>query len=162
GSARGTRLERPMHSPRLHATQDETLMPQLHRPQQAGPPQTIEPEAPSIELVHEHEVRHYFDVYAPPLTSGDREAIAAMRARPALRRNDRGARAVREAGGIQKLFAGGKGMYAARGIVDTRPDIQQIEWLTERIVIADVRWPLFDDGHTERGSESSTYTLMRD
>jgi hypothetical protein len=117
---------------------------------------------PSIELVHEDEVRHYFDAYARALTSGDGRAIAALWELPALVMTDHGARAIKNADEIAKIFAGAKGMYALRGIVDTRPDIQYVEWLTQRIVVADVRWPLFDDGHQERGTESSTYTLMRD
>jgi hypothetical protein len=117
---------------------------------------------PSIELVHEDEVRHYFDAFARALTSGEGAAIASLWDLPALVMMDGGARAVKSADEIAKIFAGAKRMYAARGIVDTRPDIQYVEWLTQRIVVADVRWPLFDDLHKELGSESSTYTLMRD
>ena len=117
---------------------------------------------PSIELVHEDEVRHYFDAYARALTNGDGNAIAALWALPSLLMSDQGVRSVGSVTEIERLFAGAKGMYAVRGIVDTRPDIQYVEWLTQRIVVADVRWPLFDALHHELGSESSTYTLMRD
>lgn len=115
----------------------------------------------TIDLVHEDEVRHYFDAYARALTRGDGEAIAALWELPGLLMNDRGVRAVANSAEIVKIFAGAKGMYARRGIVDTRPDIQYVEWLTQRIVVADVRWPLFDVLHQELGSQASTYTLMR-
>jgi hypothetical protein len=137
-------------------------MPQLDRQQHAGVTDESKATAPAIELVHEDEVRHYFDAYARALTSGDGRAIAAMWELPALLMSDHGVRAVRNAEEIEKFFAGARGQYAARGIVDTRPDIHDIEWLTPRIVVADVRWPLFDADHKEHGSESSTYTLMRD
>lgn len=117
---------------------------------------------PSIDLVHEDDVRHYFDAYARALTSGDAEAIAALWELPALMVSDLGVRAVHGKGEIAKVFAGAKGMYAMRGIVDTRPDIQSVTWLTARVVLADVRWPLFDGRHREVGCESFTYTLMRD
>jgi hypothetical protein len=128
-------------------------MPQLQRPSS--------PSIPTIELVHEDEVRQYFDAYARALTSGDGGQIAALWDLPGMLMNDRGVRAVARPDEIAKIFVGARNMYALRGIVDTRPDIQYVEWLTERIVVADVRWPLFDVLQQERASQASTYTLMR-
>ena len=113
-------------------------------------------------FVHEEEVRVYLDRYAHAITSGDARAIARMWGIPALVLSDHGVRTVSSSVEVEDFFAGAKEQYAARGIVDTRPDIQYVEWLTTKIVIADVRWPLFDEDHVERGFESSTYTLMRD
>jgi hypothetical protein len=118
---------------------------------------------PTMEpFVHEEDVRHYLDLYAHAVTTGDAKAIARMWDFPALVMGDQGARTVSSADELERLFAGVKDQYSARGIIDTRPDIERVEWLTEHIVSADVRWPLFDsDGH-ERGAEASTYLLMRD
>ena len=113
-------------------------------------------------FVHEDEVRHYLDLYARALTAGDARALAAMWAVPALILGDYGAQAITALVEIESLFTGAKEHYASRGIADTRPDIQKVEWLTQRIVVADVRWPLFDANHDERGAERSTYTLERD
>jgi hypothetical protein len=112
--------------------------------------------------VDEHEVRHYFDVYARALTSGDGETIAALWEAPALLLSDKGVRTVKTADELARVFVGVRGLYALRGIVDTRPDIQLVEWHTERIVSVRVRWPLFDALHRELASTSSVYTLVRD
>lgn len=113
-------------------------------------------------FVHEEEVRTYLDRYARALTTGDARSIAAMWGVPALVLGDYGARAITTPYAIEALFAGAKESYASRGIVDTRPDIKKIEWLTPRIVVVDVRWPMFDADHAERAAERSTYTLERD
>ncbi len=128
--------------------------------EQTQPPTDLTP--PSIELVHEDEVRHYFDDLARALTSGDGKTIAELWEVPSLVLSDQGARVMQTPAEVEQLFARAKGMYAARGIIDTRPDIQYVEWLTNRIVVADVRWPLFDERHRELGAEASTYTLARD
>jgi len=133
-------------------------MPQLDR-------YATEPPASASALepfVHEDEVRHYLDLYARALTAGDARALAAMWAVPALILGDYGAaQAISSLYEVELLFDGAKEHYAARGVADTRPDIQKIEWLTQGIVVADVRWPLFDANHDERGAERSTYTLER-
>ena len=112
-------------------------------------------------FVDEDEVRNYLDVYARAVTAGDAKTIAALWGVPALVLGDFGAKAISALHEVEAFFAGAKEQYAARGVVDTRPDIQKIDWLTERIVVADVRWPLFDGNHDERGAERSTYTLER-
>jgi hypothetical protein len=134
-------------------------MPSLHERAHAG---ELTSTRPSIELVHEHDVRSYFDEYARALTSGDGVAIAALWDVPGLLLGEGGVRSVRTADEIANVLVGVRGMYALRGIVDTRPDIQRVDWLTDRIVAVRVRWPLFDDLHHELGSTSSVYTLIRD
>ena len=63
---------------------------------------------------------------------------------------------------MKLFFAEAKASYYKRGIVATSPDVLQIEWLTQRIAIVDVRWPHLDaDGH-ERSAECATYTLRFD
>lgn len=136
-------------------------MPSLHDRTYATAPGES-PLTPSIDLVHEDDVRQWFDDYARALTSGDREAIAAMWEVPALLVSDQGVRAMASSEEIAKVFLGARGMYALRGIVDTRPDLQLVEWLTERIVTVRVRWPLFDELHRELGATSSVYTLIRE
>jgi hypothetical protein len=63
---------------------------------------------------------------------------------------------------VEQFFGGAKDQYNALGIVTTRADIQRLEWLTDRVVLVDVRWPYLDARGNERGEESSTYTLRRD
>ena len=63
---------------------------------------------------------------------------------------------------IAKFFSGAKEEYNKRGISDTRAEIFGLEWVTDRIVVVDVRWPHLDERGKEKGEESSTYTLRRD
>jgi hypothetical protein len=138
-------------------------MPSLHDRTHAGAAgDTTTLATPSIDLVHEHDVRHWFDDYARALTNGDGPSIAAMWDVPAILLSEQGVRSMANAEEIAKVFLGMRGMYALRGIVDTRPDLQLVEWLTERIVAVRVRWPLFDELHRELSAASSAYTLIRD
>ena len=61
----------------------------------------------------------------------------------------------------EAFFASAKEQYNAKGIVDTRAEIQRIQWLTEHIVVVDVRWPQLDNTGATRAAEISTYTLRR-
>jgi hypothetical protein len=63
---------------------------------------------------------------------------------------------------IARFFSGAKEEYNKRGISDTRPEVFGLEWVTDRIVVVDVRWPYLDERGNEKGEESSTYTLRRD
>ena len=137
--------------------EDDIAMSQLDR-YGSEPPTSARALEP---FVHEDEVRHYLDLYARAVTAGDLKAIAALWTVPALVLAGYGAQAVTTLAEIEAFFAHAKDHYAARGIVDTRPDIQYVEWLTERIVLTDVRWPLFDANHDERSTELATYTLER-
>ena len=65
-------------------------------------------------------------------------------------------------GEVEDFFAGAKQQYNARGIVDTRPDILRLEWLTDRIAVVEVRWPYIDVSGDEIGAESSTYIVRRE
>lgn len=133
-------------------------MPQLDR-HETEPPASAHALEP---FVHEEEVRHYLDLYARAVTTGAPGAVASLWSVPALVLDEHGVRALSALADVERFFAGAWEHYARRGIVDTRPDIQRIEWLGDRVVLTDVRWPLFDADHRERGAERSTYTLERD
>lgn len=107
-------------------------------------------------------VQAYLDRYAKALTSGDVETIVTMWQVPALVLSDDMIRAVSSAAEIEAFFAGAKDQYNKRGITDTRGEIDREEWVTDRCVIVDVRWPYLDAKGQDLGSESSTYTLRRD
>jgi hypothetical protein len=81
---------------------------------------------------------------------------------PALVISDDGAHAVDCLEDVELFFAGAKEQYSVRGITDTRADLGRVEWLTDRIVIVDVRWPYLDMHGNELGEECSTYALRLD
>ncbi len=108
-------------------------------------------------------VRAYMEAFAQALTAGDGAAIAKMWAVPALvMMKDGTARAVGSEAEVEKFFSGAKEQYTQRGIEEARPDIQRVEWLTDDVVVAHVRWPYLDRAGREIGEESSVYTLRRE
>lgn len=112
---------------------------------------------------HEPEtVQAYLDRFARALTAGDGAAIATMWEVPALVLHDEASRGVGSAAEVEGFFATAHEQYNKRGIVDARPVIEREEWLSDRIVSVDVRWPYDDARGQTMGSESSTYVLRRD
>lgn len=107
-------------------------------------------------------VQEYFDTFARALTAGDGRAIAKMWAVPAFVIGDTMVMAVNSDKEVEQFFAGAKEQYNEKGITDTRAEIFGLEWVTERIVVVDVRWPYLDEHGMEKGAEVSTYTLRRD
>jgi ketosteroid isomerase-like protein len=107
-------------------------------------------------------VQEFFDRFAHALTSGDTPTVASMWETPAFVLGDQDAQVVTAREEIEQFFSGAKEYYNAQGIADTRPEIFKLEWVTDRIVIVEVRWPYLDAQGKEAGEESSTYTLRRD
>lgn len=107
-------------------------------------------------------VQDLLDRFARAITAGDGNAIASLWAVPAFVIGDNGVRAVNSLDEVKEFFSGAKEQYNARGITDTRPDVFGLEWVTDRIVVVDVRWPYLDESGKEVGEEASTYTLRRD
>ena len=106
--------------------------------------------------------QRFFDRFARAVTSGDGRRIAEMWAVPALVVGDSMVQAVGSREAVELFFGGAKDEYNARGITDTRAELQRVEWLTRRLAVVDVRWPYLDASGVERGEESSTYVLRRD
>jgi hypothetical protein len=107
-------------------------------------------------------VREVLDRLAGAVTAGDARAAARLWGTPAMVLGDGMAWSVGTRGEVEDFFAGAKQQYNARGIVDTRPDILRLEWLTDRIAVVEVRWPYIDVSGDEIGAESSTYIVRRE
>lgn len=116
--------------------------------------QPIKPHEPKDFLVLD-----YFKRFAYALVSGDTKTIGALWGVPALALSDDGVQIVNSIREVEQFFAGAKEQYNSLGIVDTRPDILRLNWLTERLVCVEVRWPHIDRSGTVQGEEVSTYTL---
>ncbi len=108
------------------------------------------------------EVQSLLEQMARALTAGDGRTVARMWETPAMVISDQGVQAVASTSEVEQFFSGAKDQYNKMGIVDTRPEIQQLTWATRRIAIAEVRWPWLDGSGRESGSETSTYTFRRD
>lgn len=107
-------------------------------------------------------MQHFLDRLGQALTAGRADVVAKMWDIPAFVIGDDMARSVATAEEVETFFRGAREQYNSRGIVDTRAEIQREQWLTERMVLVDVRWPHLDDHRREIGHETSTYMLRID
>ena len=107
-------------------------------------------------------VQVYLDRLAHALTTGETRVVSALWETPALVASDDGVHAVGSREEVESFFAGVREQYRARGITDTRAEIQRLDWVSQRVALVEVRWPHLDARGEEVGAESSIYTLRRD
>jgi ketosteroid isomerase-like protein len=106
-------------------------------------------------------VQAYLDKYSEAMTSGDTKTLAKLWGVPAFVIGAMEARVVQSEDEVEQFFAGAKEMYNARGIMDTRAEILDLDWISDDLVIAKVRWPYIDQNGKTVGEETSSYTLLR-
>src|SRR5688572_30266021 len=75
-------------------------------------------------------VQDCLDRLAVALTTGDSRAVATLWQTPALVLGDQADHAVASRQEVEAFFGNAKTQYNARGITDTRGDIQRLDWLT--------------------------------
>ena len=106
-------------------------------------------------------VQAYLDKYSEAMTSGDTRTLTKLWGVPAFVIGAMEARVVQSEDEVEQFFAGAKDMYNARGIVGTRAEIIDLDWISDDLVIAKVRWPYLDQNERVLGEEISSYTLLR-
>lgn len=106
-------------------------------------------------------VQSFLDRFAKAMTGGDTKAVAELWEPPAFVIDDQAAIAVADLGEVERFFAGAKDQYNAKGITTTQAEIVDLDWISDDLVVARVRWPYLDDTGTSHGAESSSYTLKR-
>lgn len=106
-------------------------------------------------------VQAYLDKYSDAMTSGDTRTLTKLWGVPAFVIGAMEARVVQSEDEVEQFFAGAKEMYNARGIVGTRAEITDLDWISDDLVIVTVRWPYLDEHDRELGEETSSYTLLR-
>ena len=107
-------------------------------------------------------VVRFLQRYGQALGADDLTTIASMWELPALVVSDEGARAVTEAGEVERFFTGAVEWYRAQGLMTTRPELLHTQMLGRRIVAVDVRWATLDRAGQEQAHESSRYLLRLD
>ena len=93
------------------------------------------------------------------LSTNDLRDLADCWEFPALILSDEGAITLTEANSLESLFAGAAEGYQSQGLVATRPELERVEPLSEKLTAVEVRWPTFDAAGTEQASERSHYIL---
>lgn len=104
-------------------------------------------------------IQTFLERYGRAIGSGDLVGAAACWVVPALVLSDEGAIPVESRDEIEAFFGQAVAAYRSQGLVETRPEIERIEVLSDRLVSVDVRWPAFDATGEERASERSRYVL---
>ena len=120
------------------------------------------PHGPAATTEHHDELVDVLTRLAHAITSGDGRAAAQLWDAPGFIIGADTVMAVSERDQLAALFAGARAQYNAHGVVDTRPDILDEDWLDERLCVVKVRWPYLDALGREVGAEASDYTLRRD
>ncbi|MEJ7598722.1 MAG: hypothetical protein WKG01_12510 [Kofleriaceae bacterium] len=107
------------------------------------------------------EVQDVLDRMARALTTGDGAGVAGCWGAPAFVVSAEMVKAVASLDEVAAFFGGAADQYTSRGIVNTRGDIVDEEWIGDGIVTVKVRWPYLDAAGNEIGAEASDYTLRR-
>lgn len=108
------------------------------------------------------EVQDFLDRFERALTGGNTKTLSELWEVPAFVIGDSMVKVINSSGEIEKFFGGAKDEYNKRGISGTRAEIQRLEWISDNLLVVDVRWPYLSANGEELGEESSTYTLLRD
>lgn len=106
-------------------------------------------------------VQEYLDRFATAMTSGDTKTMAKLWGVPAFVIGPEMAKAVQSEAEVEEFFGGAQAMYNERGIIDTRPEIMDLDWIGEDLVVVTVNWPYLDQNEKVVGSEKSSYTLLK-
>jgi hypothetical protein len=94
------------------------------------------------------------------LSAGDLRKAWSYWEVPALVLSDEGAIAVSDASEIEKFFAQATEWYRSHGIASTKPEIERVDMLSEKLASVDVRLTSFDASGKEKSSERSHYIVQ--
>jgi hypothetical protein len=93
------------------------------------------------------------------LSARDLKGVSSCFELPAVFLSDEGATILADANQLEKLFAQATAWYRSRGLVSTKPELERVDMLSEKLTAVDVRWPAFDASGQEKSSERSHYLL---
>lgn len=106
------------------------------------------------------EIRLLLERLGQAMSDGAPGRVSACWEVPALILLEDGGVALTNAGDIEEMMGQASREYRSQGVVSTRPEIEHIEPLSEKLVSVDVRWPGFDKSGKETSSEWSHYILQ--
>lgn len=104
----------------------------------------------------------FFLYFGAALSSGNLEIITKCWAVPSYILDERLTLSVSSTEDLEKIFTIKKKNYNERGISEVRPEILGVQWMTDQIVVANVKWLLLDKSGKKNGYETAFYTLKMD
>lgn len=114
------------------------------------------------QRAHHAEVERLLTKLCIAITSGDGHSAARLWDAPAFVIGDGMTKPIRSGEEVADFFGDARAAYAKRGIVETRPEIVEEDWIGDNLVRVRVRWPYLDANRHEIGAESSDYIIVRD
>jgi hypothetical protein len=106
------------------------------------------------------QISQLFEQLGQALSAGDLHKAATCWGVPALVLSDEAAMAVSDRSEIEEFFSQAADWYHLQGIASTKPDIERVDRLSEKLAAVDVRWPSFDASGKEQSSERSHYIVQ--
>lgn len=113
------------------------------------------------------EIQDFLERFTRSLTSGDGEGAAACFEYPAIMvmanaAQSGGNQVLQDRGTVAAFFAQAPEQYHAKGIEETFPDIEDVQWLADDLALVRVRFPYVDaDGNDLGDGETSLYVVRR-
>jgi hypothetical protein len=90
------------------------------------------------------QIGQLLEQFGQALSEGDLHHAANCWGVPALVLSDDGATAVSASSEIEEFFSQAAEWYHLQGIASTKPEIERVDMLSEKLAAVDVRWPSFD------------------
>lgn len=106
------------------------------------------------------QIGQLLEQFGQALSEGDLHHAANCWGVPALVLSDDGATAVSASSEVEEFFSQAAEWYHLQGITSTKPEIERIDMLSEKLAAVDVRWPSFDASGKEKSSERSHYIVQ--
>lgn len=106
-------------------------------------------------------ITQFLNRYGRALSEGDMPGVSRCWEVPALVLSDEGSIAVAEAAEIETFFAQAVEWYRSHGLVETKPQLEWVEMLSNRLISVNVRWSTLDAAGEEKSFERSHYILWR-
>jgi hypothetical protein len=104
-------------------------------------------------------IRQLLERLGQAISSGDLKGVSACWSFPAMYLSEADAMVLEGADQLEQFMAQATEAYQKPGIASTKPELEQVEPLSEMLVSVDVRWPAYDASGIEKASERSHYIL---
>jgi hypothetical protein len=117
-------------------------------------------QADGSRIMNDEQIGQLLERLGQAVSSGDFKGISSCWEFPALVFLTEEGMMVRDSGEMEKLFAQAAEAYKKQGITSTKPKLERVDKLNERLTAVDVRWPSFDASGTEKSSERSHYIVQ--
>jgi hypothetical protein len=113
-----------------------------------------------VGTMNEDQIRSLFERVGRAMSGGDMQTLSGCWEVPAWVLADEGGIAVADTAQIEGFFAQAGDWYRTQGLVSTRPELERVDMLSEKLAAIEVRWPAFDAAGEEKFSERSHYIVQ--